>query len=70
MLNKILKKIKFFINLDLRRKLQKLNLYPRFVKENFFLKLYSRFIFNIIFLNRFNKLRKKLLKKKFFSFIT
>ena len=63
MFNKILKKIKFFINLDLRRKLQKLNLYPHFVKKNFFLKLYGRFIFNIIFLNRFNKLRKKLLNK-------
>ena len=50
MLSEILKKINFFSNLDLRRKLQKFNLYPNFYSQNFFYRIYSKIIFNLVFL--------------------
>lgn len=63
MLSEILKKINFFSNLDLRRKLQKFNLYPNFYSQNFFYRIYSKIIFNLVFFNRYNNLKKRLSKK-------
>ena len=60
MLSEILKKINFFSNLDLRRKLQKFNLYPNFYSQNFFYRIYSKIIFNLVFFNRYNNLKKRL----------
>lgn len=65
MLKKLILKLKYFYNLDLRRKLQKIKLYPNNFLSTGFVGIYNKFIFFILFNYRYKRYRKKIFNKIF-----
>ena len=65
MIKNLISKLIFFLKLDLRRKFQKLNIYPKNFHNRGILGLYNKFLFIVLFNYRYKKYRKKIFKKIF-----